>query len=54
MKDKRKIKAAQKAILAKLVSSRIIRKKSGEILRQYPANPGYHGSGDEAQLNPEE
>ena len=36
------------------LSSKAIRKESGNVVRQYPAEVGYHGSGDETKLNPEE
>lgn len=36
------------------VSPRVIRRNSGGVVKQYPARIGYHGTGDETDLNPEE
>jgi hypothetical protein len=36
------------------VPAKVIRKDSGKVVKQYPARIGYHGSGDETDLNPEE
>lgn len=36
------------------ISSRAIKTKSGEIVIQYPAEVGHHGTDKEKQLSPEE
>ena len=44
----------KRAALPAGVSARVIRRTSGEMVKQYPARIGYHGTGDETDLNPEE
>lgn len=38
----------------KNISSRTIRKRTGEVITQYPAEVGYHGTDKEQRLSPEE
>ena len=53
---KRKKTAANSEILAGPLpmQSKIIRKKSGKLVKQYPAHIGFHGEGNDNELSPEE
>jgi hypothetical protein len=54
-KNKSKEAAGGRKTSAPLAASaKVIRKDSGKVVKQYPARVGYHGTGDETDLNPEE
>jgi len=52
--ENKKSKPSAKDASLRGVKSKTIRTGRGRLVKQYPANPGFHGSGSEKQLNPEE